>query len=269
MDIGFVYRNISSAYQSLFSGAFTENNLPVDERGFYSGLTFKPTAAIRCDIYYDLFVFPWLKYLVDAPARGQDFLFHLTIQPNKNCQFTASYKQELKPVNGTEPVVATHALVFPLTKRIRIASDIAISRSLHSSSRMEWVIVSSAGSITENGFLGMSAMSFSRSRFSANAGAALFETDDYNSRIYSSEPDLLYSFYLPAFYGRGFHYYLSLHRELIRSSRHIGNHLRLAAWIKWDQTFYPGTGSIGTGLDEIPGNRKTEIKAEVLVQWNP
>ena len=38
-------------------------------------------------------------------------------------------------------------------------------------------------------------------------------------------------------------------------------------WLKWSQTFYPGSVSIGSGLDEISGNRKSEIKAQILVQW--
>ena len=26
----------------------------------------------RLNMYYDVFVFPWLKYRVDAPSRGRD-----------------------------------------------------------------------------------------------------------------------------------------------------------------------------------------------------
>jgi hypothetical protein len=268
LDLGFIYRDISPAFRSLYSSSFTENNVPVNERGLYSGLSFKPSAGIRCDIYYDLFVFPWLKYQVDGSTHGQDFLLHFTIQPDKIWQLTASYKQELQAVNGIFQVSRTSALTYPLKKRIRIASDITISKTLQCNSRIEWILLNPPGSVAENGFLGMAGMAFTRPGFSISAGAALFETDNYDSRIYSFEPDLLYNFYLPAFYGRGLHYYLNLHRDLIRPPRHSGNHFRLTAWIKWDQTFYPGAPSIGTGLDEIPGNRKTEIKAQVLVQWN-
>ena len=79
LDLGFIYRNISPAYQSLYSGSFTENSTPVNEQGLYSGLSFKPVPAVRCDLYYDLFVFPWLKYRVDGPSQGQDFLFHILV----------------------------------------------------------------------------------------------------------------------------------------------------------------------------------------------
>jgi hypothetical protein len=72
---------------------------------------------------------------------------------------------------------------------------------------------------------------------------------------------------LPAYYGKGLHYYISLHRDFRRLIPHAGKHFHLSGWIKWGQTFYPGARSIGSGLDEIPGDRKSEIKAQVLFQW--
>jgi hypothetical protein len=33
LDLGFLYRNISPAFQSLYSGSFTENNVPANEQG--------------------------------------------------------------------------------------------------------------------------------------------------------------------------------------------------------------------------------------------
>jgi hypothetical protein len=113
----------------------------------------------------------------------------------------------------------------------------------------------------------MTAFSFRKSGLSGNIAAAVFETDDYDSRVYSYEPDLLYNYSLPAYYGRGIHYYINLHQDFSRLMGRGPKHFRLSGWLKWAQTFYPGSASIGSGLDEIPGNRKSEIKARVLVQW--
>lgn len=267
LDLGFVYRNISPAYQSLYSSSFTENNTPGNERGFYSGLSFKPGAGIRCDFYYDLFYFPWLKYRVDGPSRGRDFLFQITVQPDKRWHVSASYKQEEKPIDEMSQNSRMPAPDYPVKKKIRIETDFTLTRRLQGYSRIEWLLINSTGELPLHGFLGMTGMSFGKSGFSINSGLCFFETDGYDTRIYSFEPDLLYNFSLPAFYGNGLHYYVNLHADLLRSTRRAGNHLRLSAWIKWDQTFYPGAVSIGSGLDEIPGNRRSEIKAQVLVQW--
>jgi hypothetical protein len=267
LDAGFVYRNISPAFQSLYSASFTENNMPGNEQGLYSGFSFKPAAGIRFDFYYDIFVFPWLKYRVDGPSHGRDFLFQFTARPDKFWQLTTTYKLESKPVNGIDLTNRTSLLTYPIKEKIRITSDITISKSLLCIGRIEWSCLRTGGSLPQHGFMGMTGMAYTKSGFSANSGVCFFETDSYDTRIYSFEPDLLYGFSLPVFYGRGLHYYLNLHRDLFRSSRLTRNHLRLTAWIKWDQTFYPGALSIGSGLDEIPGNRKSEIKAQVLFQW--
>ena len=61
---------------------------------------------------------------------------------------------------------------------------------------------------------------------------------------------------------------LTIHQDFSRLIRHTGpRHFMISGWLKWGQTFYPGSATIGSGLDEIPGNRKSEIKAQVLVQW--
>jgi len=267
LDLGFLYRNISPAFQSLYSASFTENNTPGNEQGLYSGLSFKPGAGIRCDMYYDMFVFPWLKYRVDCPSRGRDFFFQVAAQPDKLCHLTASYKQEMKPINGMDQTNPMPALTYPLKKRIRIETDLNLSRSLQFNSHMEWLIINSAGLPPQHGFLGMAGMAIGKSGLTASSGVCFFETDNYDTRIYAYEPDLLYKFSLPDFYGRGLHYYINLHMDLLRSGRRAVNPLRVSAWIKWDQTFYRGVSSVGSGLDEIPGNRKSEIKAQVLVQW--
>jgi hypothetical protein len=36
-------------------------------------------------------------------------------------------------------------------------------------------------------------------------------------------------------------------------------------WLKWAQTIYSNTISVGSGLDEIPGNRKSEIKFQLIM----
>ena len=132
---------------------------------------------------------------------------------------------------------------------------------------MECVLIDLSGSRPQQGFLGLAGFSFRRPGLSGNIAATIFETDNYDTRVYLYEPDLLYSFSLPAYYGKGLHYNINLHKDFSRLILHAGKHFRLSAGLKWSQTFYPGYASIGTGLDLIPGNRKSELKAQVLVQW--
>lgn len=267
IDMSFLYRNISSSFRSLYSDAFTENSVPNNEKGFYAGLSFRPAAGLQATVYYDLYVFPWLKYGVDGPSGGRDFLFQFTYRPDKFWRFTTLYKNERKTANSELLNERTHGLVEPLKKRWRIDTDYTISKSFSFNSRMEFVWISLSGTNSRQGFLGTAGFAFRKSRLSGNISATIFDTQDYNSRIYIYEPDLLYNFSLPAYFGRGLHYYINLHQDFSRVVPHKNNHFKLSGWIKWSQTFYPGSVSIGSGLDEIAGNRKSEIKVLILIQW--
>jgi hypothetical protein len=267
ISMSFLYRNISVAYQSLYSDAFTENTVPNNEKGFYSGISIRPAAGLQLNMYYDLFIFPWLKFQVDAPSAGRDLLLQASYQPNKFWKLNVLYKNEIKTGNVSEPNSITHGLMSPVKQRWRIETDYAISHALNFSSRVEFLSIGMNGLPTRYGYLEMAGFSFRKSGFSLSMGIAVFETDDYDTRIYAYEPDLLYHFSLPSFYGRGIHYYINMHQDFSRLMGRGHGHFKMSGWLKWGQSFYPGSTSIGTGLDEIPGNRKSEIKAEVLIQW--
>jgi hypothetical protein len=50
--------------------------------------------------------------------------------------------------------------------------------------------------------------------FKLNGRIAYFNTEGYDSRIYSYENDLLYSFSIPALYGNGIRSYLNIQHKL-------------------------------------------------------
>ncbi len=89
--------------------------------------------------------------------------------------------------------------------------------------------------------------------FSGNIRLQYFETDDYNSRIYAYENDVLFSYSIPAFFDKGYRYYININYDFKK---------KLSFWLRWTQTIYHDQTSIGSGLDEIPGNHKSEIKLQ-------
>ncbi len=81
-----------------------------------------------------------------------------------------------------------------------------------------------------------------------------FETDGYDSRLYAYENDVLYSYAVPVFYDKGLRYYVNLHYQLNK---------KMELWGRWSQAVYPYKTSIGTGLEERQGNKKTEVKLQL------
>ncbi|NCG30471.1 MAG: helix-hairpin-helix domain-containing protein, partial [Bacteroidetes bacterium] len=87
---------------------------------------------------------------------------------------------------------------------------------------------------------------------------ALFDTDGYDSRIYTYEHDVLYAFSVPAYYNRGSRAYLIGKYDLSRWSE---------LTVRLSQTFYADRNQIGSGLNEIDGSTRTEVKAQLRVKF--
>ena len=54
----------------------------------------------RVDAYADVYKFPWLRYRVDAPTTGKEYMFQLTYQPNKIFSIYSRLRSESKPIAG-------------------------------------------------------------------------------------------------------------------------------------------------------------------------
>lgn len=255
VDISIVQRMISPGFQSINGNAFTENTYPTNENGVYAGISIRPGSSFRFDAYGDLYRFPWLKYQVDAPGYGKDFLAQLTYTAGKNFEIYTRFRSESKQANQSGNISATNYIVFLPRQNWRTQLRYKLNPSLTVRSRVELMWFDKNGPGRENGFLTFFDFIYKPllSPYAANIRLQYFETDGYNSRLYAFENDVIYSFSIPLFYGKGYRYYINLNYDINK---------RLSLWARWAQSIYPGATSIGSGLDVIRGNKRSEIKLE-------
>jgi hypothetical protein len=121
--------------------------------------------------------------------------------------------------------------------------------------RVELLWYDKKGTNQENGFLTYFDFLYRPllKPYSATLRLQYFETDGYNSRLYAYENDVLYSYSIPVFFDKGYRYYLMLNYDLTK---------KMSLWFRWAQTIYRDKNLIGSGLDEIEGNKKTEVKLQ-------
>ena len=86
--------------------------------------------------------------------------------------------------------------------------------------------------------------------FTVDGQACYFRTDDYDSRIYLTERNVLYGFGLPMLYGEGLRYSLT-------GALQIGQHVKVE--LKWAMTNYANRASISSGLQQISGNTQQDL----------
>jgi hypothetical protein len=256
VDISFVHRMLDASYQAVYGNAFTENTYPTNESGFYIGMVVRPLPVLRLDVYADLFKFPWLKYRVDAPSRGADFLAQLTYTPAKQIELYTRFRYESREGNQSDDASATNFLVKRPKQNFRIQAAYKLNRELGLRCRGEVVWYDKKGINKANGFLLYTDILYKPMLRPLSAAVRLqyFETDDYNSRIYAYENDVLYSYTIPALFGKGLRYYCTFTYDLSK---------KITIWGRWAQTLYRGQDTIGSGLDEIADNKKTEVKLQI------
>jgi len=260
VDLSLLYRNISRSYQSLYSYAFTESTYPTNEKGFYAGISIRPNNAWRIDAYADFYKFPWLRYRVDAPSTGSDYLIQLNYKPNKQLEIYTRYHAESKAINVNPQQLTTSPVVQQPKKNWRTQVSYKINATVTVRNRTELVWFDKNGIQEEQGFLIYFDFLYKPmlKPFSGSIRLQYFETDGYNSRLYAYENDVLYSFSIPVFYEKGYRYYTNLNYDINK---------KLTLWLKWSQTIYKDKTLIGSGLDEIKGNRKSEIKLQAQYKF--
>ena len=260
VDLSLLYRNISKSYQSLYTYAFTEGTYPTNEKGLYAGISIRPGSAWRIDAYADFYKFPWLRYRVDAPSTGSDYLIQLNYKPNKQLEIYTRYHAESKAINSNPAQLTLSPVIQQPKKNWRTQVSYKINTAVSIRSRAEIVWFDKSGAAEEQGFLiyfDFIYKPFLRP-FSGNIRMQYFDTEGYNSRIYAYENDVFYSFSIPVFYEKGYRYYANINYDLNK---------KISFWIKWAQTLYRDKSLIGTGLDEIKGNSKSEIKLQIAYKF--
>lgn len=256
VDVAVVQRTIAKNYQAVNGNAFTENTYPTNENGIYAGITVRPAVAWRLDAYGDIYRFPWLKSQVDAPGSGRDFLAQLTYTPNRQVEIYTRFRNESKQANQTDNITPTNYLVQLPKQNWRVQTAYKINPTITIRNRVEMIWYNKKEENAERGFLVFADAIYKpmMKPFSGVLRLQYFETDGYNSRLYAYENDVLYSYSIPVFFDKGCRYYLTLNYDLSKKT---------SFWLRWAQTIYRDKKIIGSGLDEISGNRKTEIKLQV------
>ncbi len=257
LAISMLYRNIAPAYQAINGNAFTESTQPSNEKGIFAGANFQLTNAWRLDAFVDFYHFPWIKYLVDAPGGGVAYNLQLGYKPDKKLDSYLRYRQETKQGNMSNNQTVLNFLEPVNRKNLRLHLSYKVSPAitLRKRTEMSWV---RQQAIKENGYLLYTDIIYQRpsSRVSLIGRAQYFETDSYFSRLYAYENDVLYAYSIPVFYDKGYRYYFLAKVALTA---------KVDCWMRWGQVFFPDKQKIGTGPDEINGNRRSELRVQIRI----
>ncbi len=260
LSLAMLYRDYARDYHGLYSVAFAEGTNPWNERGLYLGAEIKPTGRWVINAYLDQFKFPWLRYQTDASSSGYDWLLQTTWTPNKKVQIYLRARYQNKPRNGPNSGEGVDGLVDFVQRNHRFNASYKVSETITLRTRIERVGVQRGNEPVEHGFLMYQDLAYRpmRSPLEFTGRLASFSSDGYNARVYAYENDVIGLFTIPSYYGRGLRYYAMVRWTPVR---------RVDVWLRYGAWIYNDQDRVGSGLDEAPGNRKSDLKFEVRLRF--
>lgn len=255
-----VFRYFSEDYRSFGNNTFSENTRVQNETGLYWGWEVTPYKKVKLSAYVDYFKFPWLRFGVDGPSAGIEYFAQSDFYLSRNVEFYLRYRYKKRERNQRTDADAINAVLPEVRQNWRAHIGYRVLPYLSLRNRVEYVRFKNNESETYNGFVIYQDVNFSKENFplSTNFRFAIFDTDNYDTRVYAYENDLLYYFSIPAYYGQGVRFYCNIKWEISRN---------LDFWLKYAITHYSDRTVISSGLSEIQGNKRSDIRAQLRLKF--
>ena len=256
LNFTLMYRNFGKAYQNLYSNAFGEGSRNQGQHGMYLGVEVAPAPYWNLLAYADHFRFTWLNSQVNAPSWGHDYYLRISHSFNRRTNAFLQFRSKTKMKNSTDAFVFSHYPIFYTKNSVKFNINYSW-RSLHFSNKAEYAHYRNGDGNNSQGFFICQDIAYKPEHkpFSLTFRYAVFDTEDYDSRVYAYENDVLYSFSVPALYGKGMRVYLLGKWKPIS---------KLTLYARIGSTIYSDRDEISSGLTLIEGKHRTDLKVEAI-----
>ncbi len=260
VSVSVVYRNYSKGYFSFYNNGFSEGSNTQNEKGLFAGTKVKLNNSWTVNSYIDFYSFPWLKFQVDAPSKGYEFLVQPTYRPNKELEVYGRFRVQLRQKNSRDSDGTITAIEDVLQRNYRINVSYKVSEGITVKSRLEYITIDRPSNTPEKGWMITQDVVYRPKSLPIDLSIryALFETDSYDTRIYTFENNALYVFSVPAYYYQGSRAYLLVRYTFLR---------RFDLWVRYGTFLYADRTSLSSGAEEIKGNRKSDITVQLRVSF--
>ena len=262
VDAALLVRHYDADFHTLYGNAFSENTRNINETGVYLGLKVRPAARWEISAYYDQFRFPWLRYRASAPTDGHDALVRLAYSPTKTSLLYVQMRQSLKPrdLSASDVIRPVPLPGEQLRQSLLLYYNTAPTLQLELRTRLQASrLRDDPGLPWRRGYMLAQDVGYQFNRaLKLTARYALFDADDYDTRQYVYEQDVLLAVSVPALYGQGTRMYGIAE---IRLNRNI------TLWLRYAETRYRHQDIVGSGLESIQGSLRSEVKAQLRVKF--
>ena len=229
-----------------------------NEWGVYVAADFVTGRRTTLNLFADYYHFPWLHYRLDSPSGGFDFGAIFSVDVSKYLTMSIKYRftqreQNIRLSDYYQSVTAIRK------HRFRCAMECSPVGWLKLKTEADYAVNAAGATESRNGLLVFQdvAVNVEKWDFALKARVAFFQTDSYDERLYAYESDLLYTFTVNSYYGKGVRFYLTASY----------GYSFFDVQLRFSQTYYDDRTTISSDLSQIGGHTKSELKAQMLFHF--
>jgi hypothetical protein len=258
LSLALGFRSFPKKYQAPLAGPLSESSSFAGEQGLYVGMEWQLPGRWVVASYFDRYQFNWLKYQLNGPSNGFDWLLQVQKKMSGGQNLLARYRHRQKPGNGTSQTPEMN-LGTIAHDQLKLQYTYNPEENWQSATLAEWHLVNNP----EGHFRGMLLaqdfrMMALKKKLTVTCRYALFDANHFDARLYAYEPEVLYQFSVPAYSGTGSRYLLLINYKL-KPAWHLW--VRAARWV------YSDREESGSGYNLIPTNTKTEVTLQTRIKF--
>ncbi len=213
VEMAFHYHQFSRGFDHLLNAPYRISS-GGSEWAIFAGILIHLRAYWTLGAQVDLARHPWLRYSIDGPTESMRLKINLQHQLGTDADIKTTFRYISNKKNNQTGREYIRTLTDKDSWRATVINTIKISNGLRLKNRMDYNLISLSNN--NNLTSKVTGSSFSQDiifrpeniQLQATFRWMIFDTDQYESRIYQYEYDVLYAFSVPAYFGTGIRCYL-------------------------------------------------------------
>jgi hypothetical protein len=254
-----VLRSYGFNYNNQYSSGVGNSGSHTKETAFYLGFeaTFRKFSITAFSDYQH---YTGLRYRVDAPSHDTELGLELQYSLGRKGEIRIRYRNAVNPRNSQHESSGVQQVVNTMKEDYQWNLTFQPINWIKTGTRIYMCNFYPGHGGNQTGY--MLSQDVKIQCAGSNVGIALryavFDTESYETRIYSYESDLPSSFSVPSVNGSGSRYYAMISVKVFKETQ---------LWIRFSRTMQDGQFSISEGATEIMTDHKSDIRFMLSVRF--
>ena len=246
-----LWRHYPVTYNALYARAFGETSRVQNEKGLFLSAKFSPFRRFSVNSYADFVRFPWLRYGVNTPSGVTEYQVTGTYAFSRQASVEARYRYKQRERNVRYPDDRLISVLPATTQKFRLRYNHNLQSGWQFRTTADFAHYGIKHFPTEFGYMISQNIGYrGNERISGDFYLGYFNADTHNVRLFSYERNLVNTFFMPSFHGKGYRVAISARYNFSP---------RLSVSVKGGQTRYYNRDTIGSGTELIEGNSRTDV----------